>query len=102
MDVLFNPGIYKITCSTLKNNKVYIGQSNNLLVRLGRHAEKLQVSRINGPKKNLICMEKKILFLLWLEVRRTLPARNFINRVFEDNTNNNLLNNWIFFILATN
>lgn len=50
MDVslLFNPGIYKITC--LKNNKVYIGQSNNLLVRLGRHAEKLQANHHDCQK----------------------------------------------------
>lgn len=42
MDVssLFNPGLYKITC--LKNNKIYIGQSSNVLSRLGRHVDSLE------------------------------------------------------------
>jgi group I intron endonuclease len=42
MDIsnLFNPGLYKITC--LKNNKIYIGQSSNILSRLGKHVEKLE------------------------------------------------------------
>lgn len=45
MDVtlLFNPGLYKITC--LKNNKIYIGQSSNVLSRLGRHVDSLENNR---------------------------------------------------------
>ena len=45
MDVsnLFNPGLYKITC--LKNNKIYIGESANVLNRLGRHANDLEKNR---------------------------------------------------------
>nr|AOC61479.1 putative GIY-YIG homing endonuclease [Rhexinema sarcinoideum] len=45
MDVsaLFQPGLYKITC--LKNQKVYIGQSENILGRLGRHTESLEKNR---------------------------------------------------------
>lgn len=45
MDIsnLFNPGLYKITC--LKNNKVYIGESANVLNRLGRHANDLEKNR---------------------------------------------------------
>jgi group I intron endonuclease len=42
MDVsnLFNPGLYKITC--LKNNKIYIGESSNVLSRLGKHVYALE------------------------------------------------------------
>lgn len=40
---LFNAGIYKITC--LKNYKVYIGESNNVLSRLGRHCDNLENNR---------------------------------------------------------
>lgn len=40
---LFNPGLYKITC--LKNNKIYIGQSSNILSRLGRHVDNLENTR---------------------------------------------------------
>lgn len=45
MDVsnLFNPGLYKITC--LKNNKIYIGESSNILSRLGRHVDNLEKNR---------------------------------------------------------
>lgn len=45
MDVsnLFNPGLYQITC--LKNNKLYIGQSTNVLSRLGRHVDNLENNR---------------------------------------------------------
>jgi len=45
MDVsdLFNPGLYKIIC--LKNNKIYIGQSTNVLSRLGRHVDNLENNR---------------------------------------------------------
>lgn len=45
MDVspLFNPGIYKITC--LKNEKIYIGESTNVLSRLGRHSDNLENNR---------------------------------------------------------
>lgn len=45
MDIfyLFNPGLYTITC--LKNNKIYIGQSSNVLSRLGRHADNLENNR---------------------------------------------------------
>lgn len=45
MDIsnLFNPGLYKITC--LKNNKIYIGQSSNVLSRLGRHVDNLEKDR---------------------------------------------------------
>ena len=45
MDIsdLFNSGLYKITC--LKNNKIYIGQSSNVLSRLGRHADNLENNR---------------------------------------------------------
>ncbi len=45
MDIsdLFNPGLYKITC--LKNNKIYIGQSSNVLSRLGRHSDNLENNR---------------------------------------------------------
>ena len=42
---LFSPGLYQITC--LKNNKVYIGQSTNVLNRLGRHCENLEMNRHN-------------------------------------------------------
>lgn len=45
MDIthLFAPGIYKITC--LKNKKIYIGESQNLLTRIGRHCELLSDGR---------------------------------------------------------
>ena len=45
MDIsyLFNPGLYTITC--LKNNKIYNGQSSNVLSRLGRHADNLENNR---------------------------------------------------------
>lgn len=45
MDIssLFNPGVYKIVC--LKNNKVYIGESANVLSRLGRHSDNLVNNR---------------------------------------------------------
>lgn len=45
MDIssLFNPGLYKITC--LKNNKIYIGISSNVLSRLGRHTDNLENNR---------------------------------------------------------
>ena len=45
MDIskLFNPGLYKITC--LKNKKSYIGQSSNVLNRLGRHCDALENNR---------------------------------------------------------
>lgn len=45
MDVssLFNPGLYKITC--FKNNKMYIGQSSNVLSRLGKHVDSLENNR---------------------------------------------------------
>ena len=45
MDIssLFNPGVYRITC--LKNNKVYIGESANLLGRLGKHSDALEQNR---------------------------------------------------------
>lgn len=45
MDVsaIFQPGLYKITC--LKNQKIYIGQSENILGRLGRHTENLEKNR---------------------------------------------------------
>jgi group I intron endonuclease len=39
----FNPGLYKITC--LKNQKFYIGQSCNVLSRLGRHTDSLENDR---------------------------------------------------------
>lgn len=40
---LFNPGLYKITC--IVNQKQYIGESVNILNRLGRHAESLENNR---------------------------------------------------------
>ena len=40
---LFTAGIYKIMC--LKNSKVYIGESNNVLSRLGRHSDNLENNR---------------------------------------------------------
>lgn len=45
MDVsnLFNPGLYKITC--LKNDKIYIGESSNVLSRLGQHVSTLENNR---------------------------------------------------------
>ena len=43
VSALFQPGLYKITC--LKNKKVYIGQSENILGRLGRHTENLEKNR---------------------------------------------------------
>ena len=45
MDVsnFFNPGLYKITCLT--NQKIYIGESENVLSRLGRHVESLEKKR---------------------------------------------------------
>ena len=43
VSALFQPGLYKITC--LKNNKIYIGQSENILGRLGRHSENLEKNR---------------------------------------------------------
>nr|QWL15256.1 hypothetical protein [Ulva rigida] len=44
MDVsnLFNPGLYKITC--LKNDKIYIGESSNILSRLGKHVSTLETN----------------------------------------------------------
>ena len=43
ISVLFNPGLYKITC--IKNNKIYIGESSNVLNRLGRHSNDLEKNR---------------------------------------------------------
>lgn len=43
ISTLFNPGLYKITC--LKNKKVYIGMSSNVLSRLGRHSDNLEKQR---------------------------------------------------------
>ena len=43
VSILFNPGLYKITC--LKNNKIDIGQSSNVLSRLGRHVDNLKNNR---------------------------------------------------------
>ena len=40
---LFAPGIYKITC--LKNKKIYMGESKNLLARIGRHCQLLSDGR---------------------------------------------------------
>ena len=42
ISTLFNPGLYKITC--LKNKKVYIGMSSNVLSRLGYsiHSDNLE------------------------------------------------------------
>lgn len=40
---LFNPGLYKITC--IANQKQYIGESSNVLGRLGRHTDSLQKNR---------------------------------------------------------
>lgn len=40
---LFNPGIYKIICTV--NKKEYIGESSNILNRLGRHTESLENNR---------------------------------------------------------
>lgn len=40
VSILFNPGLYKIIC--LKNKKIYIGQSSNLISRIGRHCDNLQ------------------------------------------------------------
>jgi group I intron endonuclease len=40
---LFTAGIYEIRC--LKNNKVYIGESANLLSRLGQHSDTLKNNR---------------------------------------------------------
>lgn len=43
ISILFNPGLYKIIC--LKNNKIYLGQSGNLISRLGRHCDNLENNR---------------------------------------------------------
>lgn len=45
MDVssLVNAGIYEIICLT--NNKVYVGESTNVLSRLGRHSDNLENNR---------------------------------------------------------
>ena len=43
VSILFNPGIYKIICT--KNNKIYIGQSSNILSRFGRHVDNLENNR---------------------------------------------------------
>lgn len=43
VSILFNPGLYQIKC--LKNNKVYIGESSNILHRLGRHCADLENNR---------------------------------------------------------
>jgi hypothetical protein len=43
ISLLFNPGLYKMTC--LKNKKIYIGQSSNVLSRLGRHVDNLEKNR---------------------------------------------------------
>lgn len=53
MDIsnLFNPGLYKITC--LKNNKIYIGESSNVLSRLGKH-----VSTLENNKHDCIELQK--------------------------------------------
>ena len=41
--ILFNPGLYRRIC--LKNNKIYIGESSNVLSRLGRHVDNLENNR---------------------------------------------------------
>ena len=41
--ILFCPGTYKITC--LKNGKVYVGESQNILHRLGKHTADLVENR---------------------------------------------------------
>lgn len=43
ISLLFNPGLYQIIC--LKNNKIYIGESSNVLSRLGRHTDALENNR---------------------------------------------------------
>lgn len=43
LSCLVNPGLYKITC--IPNQKQYIGESENVLGRLGRHAVSLQKKR---------------------------------------------------------
>ena len=41
--ILFCPDTYKITC--LKNERIYVGESQNVLHRLGRHTADLQENR---------------------------------------------------------
>ena len=43
VSAIFQPGLYKITC--LKKNQSYIGHSENILGRLGRHTENLEKNR---------------------------------------------------------
>lgn len=40
---LYQPGLYKITCT--KTNKLYIGETENVLARLVRHSEALEKNR---------------------------------------------------------
>ena len=43
VSILIAAGLYMITC--IVNNKIYIGQSENILLRLGRHADLLVKNR---------------------------------------------------------
>ena len=65
MDIssLFDPGVYKITC--LKNNKISIGMSSNVLSRLGRHTDNLENNRHDclQLQQDFNQFGKKVLFL---------------------------------------
>lgn len=65
---LFNPGLYKITCTA--NQKQYIGESYNVLARLGRHTDSLQRNRNDcvEMQKDFQKYSKKNFFFTVLEV----------------------------------
>lgn len=65
---LFNPGLYKITCTA--NQKQYIGESSNVLSRLGRHTDFLQKNRSDCAEmqKDLNKYSKKNFIFTALEV----------------------------------
>lgn len=65
---LFNPGLYKITCTA--NQKQYIGESSNVLSRLGRHTDFLQKNQSDCAEmqKDLNKYSKKNFIFTALEV----------------------------------
>lgn len=81
LDVSFlsQPGLYKITC--IKTNKLYIGQTENVLTRLGRHSYCLETNRSD-------CREMQEDFNLYgkrffcFEMLTDFCGSNFANPVF--------------------
>lgn len=87
MDIsdLFNPGLYLITC--LKNGKVYIGKSSNILSRLGRHVDNLENNRHD-------CLELQNYFnrfgKKYFKLKAQKRMKNIQINFYEKKKNNNI------------